>query len=1028
MGDEEVRESLKEALLDAMGGTLSPLADVRKGAEERLKALEVTDEYGRHLSELTLDVHCALPMRQLASVMLRQYVDTHWTPASDKFQPPEPSEQTKTFIRQVLPLGLKESISKVRASVAYALSSIAHWDWPEQWPELFDILMACLKSGDEHAVHGAMRVLTEFSRDLTDAHVSQVAPVLLAECYRIFVESDRYSIRTRSRAVEIFHTCAALIATVAEYDRNLAKSLLVPVLPKFTEALVKSLSVPYGCSSDSGLKMEVLKTITMLVKNMPKHTVQWMGEILAPVWSTLTSSAVLYVRSHINDLEEHNDPTDSDGQVLSFENLVYSIFDFVTVLVETPKFRSSVKQGLDDLVYYIIVYGQITEEQIATWSHDPNQFVEDEDEETFSYSVRVSARDLLVSLCREFEDESIRAVCTAISRHMQEAALSRQQGHPYWWKIHESCMQAIIVCSAQLLSQLSESKIQFDLMGFLENVVVADLRVDGASPFLLGQCLVTASRFGAVMNVTQTQSFLQATVTGLLNSQPPVVRTSALRAIIGFCEVVKEKAGGAEVLRPFLGPIVDNLITFIAQYHGGEVLALMLEAMCSVVSVDKTFTATYETKITPLAIAVFLKYNKDPVMVSLSQDIFRELSKNEQCLQALQSRLVPTLLSILNQDPQKLPGGLQAVSLDVLQTLIRSSTPPLSELLISEAFPVAVRCVMHTDDNSTMQSGGECLRAYVSVATEQVCAYRDSQARSGLWYLIQVCTQLLSPTASEFSAAFVGRLLMVIVSRLGDNLGNELETLLRATLSKMVSSQTTIVIQSLIMVYAHLVNLQLDAVLSFLSSVPGPTGQSALHFLLTEWCSRQHLFYGSYDVKVSVMAMCKLLQHGVNTHDSRLNEITVRGDEVISSGPGMRTRSQRAREPEQWTSIPVLVKIFKLLINELSSAIERDAGSESDPDEEYEDEAEEDQEKIDLPEGVPLSQVLSNDFHGYDFDTVDDEEDADALADPVYHVDLKQYLSEYLASFCQQPCIALFAPHLQTAERQVLSQIGVRAV
>ena len=52
------------------------------------------------------------------------------------------------------------------------------------------------------------------------------------------------------------------------------------------------------------------------------------------------------------------------GQVLSFENLVYSIFDFVTVLVETPKFRNSVRQGLDDLVYYVIVYGQITEDQV----------------------------------------------------------------------------------------------------------------------------------------------------------------------------------------------------------------------------------------------------------------------------------------------------------------------------------------------------------------------------------------------------------------------------------------------------------------------------------------------------------------------------------------------------------------------------------------------------------------------------------------------------------------------------------------
>ena len=65
---------------------------------------------------------------------------------------------------------------------------------------------------------------------------------------------------------------------------------------------------------------------------------------------------------------------------------------------------------------------------------------------------------------------------------------------------------------------------------------------------------------------------------------------------------------------------------------------------------------------------------------------------------------------------------------------------------------------------------------------------------------------------------------------------------------------------------------------------------------------------------------------------------------------------------------------------------------------------------------------------GYDFDTVEEEEDADALADPVYHVDLKQYLTEYLSSFCQQPYIALFAPHLQTGERHVLAQIGVRTV
>lgn len=73
------------------------------------------------------------------------------------------SLQAKAAIRELLPSGLRESISKVRSSVAYAVSAIAHWDWPEAWPQLFTLLMEMLISGDVSAVHGAMRVLTGLS-------------------------------------------------------------------------------------------------------------------------------------------------------------------------------------------------------------------------------------------------------------------------------------------------------------------------------------------------------------------------------------------------------------------------------------------------------------------------------------------------------------------------------------------------------------------------------------------------------------------------------------------------------------------------------------------------------------------------------------------------------------------------------------------------------------------------------------------------------------------------------------------------
>ena len=69
-----------------------------------MKALEVTDEFGLHLAELTLQVSIqldplqispnwsfkrdgALPVRQLASVLLKQYIDVHWSPDAARCQP-----------------------------------------------------------------------------------------------------------------------------------------------------------------------------------------------------------------------------------------------------------------------------------------------------------------------------------------------------------------------------------------------------------------------------------------------------------------------------------------------------------------------------------------------------------------------------------------------------------------------------------------------------------------------------------------------------------------------------------------------------------------------------------------------------------------------------------------------------------------------------------------------------------------------------------------------------------------------------
>ena len=48
--------SLKSATLDTMNGLLSPDQNIRKQAEEQVKALEVTDDFGVCLTELGKEI------------------------------------------------------------------------------------------------------------------------------------------------------------------------------------------------------------------------------------------------------------------------------------------------------------------------------------------------------------------------------------------------------------------------------------------------------------------------------------------------------------------------------------------------------------------------------------------------------------------------------------------------------------------------------------------------------------------------------------------------------------------------------------------------------------------------------------------------------------------------------------------------------------------------------------------------------------------------------------------------------------
>ena len=108
-----VREAVSSCLLAVLGAGDE---EERRAAEEEMKVLEVTEgslepavlgggvtgctpplptDYGVALAELTASAGLAMYYRQLASVLLRQYVESHWSNLSHRFCEPVPGQEVR---------------------------------------------------------------------------------------------------------------------------------------------------------------------------------------------------------------------------------------------------------------------------------------------------------------------------------------------------------------------------------------------------------------------------------------------------------------------------------------------------------------------------------------------------------------------------------------------------------------------------------------------------------------------------------------------------------------------------------------------------------------------------------------------------------------------------------------------------------------------------------------------------------------------------------------------------------------------
>jgi hypothetical protein len=376
------------------------------------------------------------------------------------------------------------------------------------------------------------------SSDLTDQQFAMVAPVMTPELLKI-VNSDQHLIQTRSSAINIFHQLIEMSHTVKDEHPEVIDAFLKPNVDQWTATFLGILqSSTFGSGSpDFSLRLEVIKALTALLQGFPRLVKDNLAAYVEAVWKDLLACRDRYMQTAVvGDDSDTPDVVNGDGEVVGLENLLYTEFEFLATVARKKSgkqfFAGSSSDFVRDISWALLSYMQITDNQVEDWLEDANQFVHDEEEDTFSFNVRIAAVDLFNALVEHYPDQMIGVLGPVVAGQLETSKAMKEQGNVHWWKVEEAILLALGKVSSVVVAHAKDPKAtsRFDVATLFDGVILQHMQ-HNELPFLQGRALVFASEYASVLPENVAVQYVQATVEAIKEDKMLPVRMMALRTI-----------------------------------------------------------------------------------------------------------------------------------------------------------------------------------------------------------------------------------------------------------------------------------------------------------------------------------------------------------------------------------------------------------------------------------------------------------------------------------------------------------------
>ncbi|PIA39533.1 hypothetical protein AQUCO_02600173v1 [Aquilegia coerulea] len=994
---ENVVDQDQQWLLNCLTATLDTNHEVRSFAEASLYQASSQPGFGCALTKVAVNKELQLGLRQLAAVLLKQFIKKHWDEDEDIFEHPVVPNEEKIVIRKLLLLSLDDPHAKICTAIGMAVASIAYFDWPEDWAEFLPFLLKLISCQTNMCgVRGAVKCLNLLSDDLNDKSVPVLVPALFPCLYTIISSPQTYDSNLRTKSLSIVHSCISVLGDMSGVFKDETNSLMASMLKPWAEqfSIILQAPVHFEDPEDWSIRMEVLKCLMQFVQNFPSHIEEEFSVIEAPLWQTLVSSLKVY---EISSIQGSNDPYmenyDSEGEEKSLEALVIQLLEFLLTLVGSSRFVKVIGKNAKELAYYTIAFMQMTEQQVHMWSMDANQYVADEDDGT--YNCRVSGALLLEELVSSCE-EGMDAILEAAQKRFTESQLDKAAGSAVWWRMREAVIFALSSVS-EALAEISGSP-RFSCGNLLEQMLTEDIGTGVHEyPFLHARAFSAVAKFSSLISHRALEQFLYAAIKAISLDVPAPVKVGACQAL---SQLLPEADKG--IFQPHVMDLLSSLMDLL-KHASYETLHLILETLQAAVRAGHEGIVTMESIISPMMLNIWAARVSDPFISIDVLEVLEAIKDAPGCIQPLVSRVLPSIGPILEK-PQQQPEGVVAGSLDLITMLLKNAPIDIVKAVHSVCFNLVIQIILQSDDHGELQNATECLAAFVLGGKQEMLAW-GADSGFTMRSLLDAASRLLDPGLESSGSLFVGSYILQLILHYPIQMAQHIQDLVAALIRRLQSSQTAGLRSSLLLIFARLVHMSVPNVEQFIDLLIRLSAEgydNSLAYVMSEWTKQQGEIQGSYQIKVTTTALAMLL----STRHAELAKIHVRGH-LIRSTAGITTRSKAKLAPDQWTVMLLPAKILALLADMLIEIQEQDlVGDDEDSDWEEVRGRDDDIDKDLLYSaggtsyGRPTVEhldAIAKVFNENRDDT--DEDDLLQRADPLNEINLAKYIADFLVNF-----------------------------